>query len=102
MDSGQLKIGDLGFSKNVSNISKQMSTFPGTASYMSPEIIRQEKDYTNKVDVWSLGCVIYELVTLDKLFKGTNDFEIQMKIVKNDKIFYPGNIDANLKKILKG
>ncbi len=35
----------------------------GTPYYLSPEIC-QQKPYNNKSDVWSLGCVLYELTTL--------------------------------------
>jgi len=39
----------------------------GTKEYKSPEIIREEA-YTNKVDVWALGCILYELCTGQKAF----------------------------------
>jgi NIMA (never in mitosis gene a)-related kinase 1/4/5 len=35
----------------------------GTPYYLSPEIC-QQKPYNNKSDVWSLGCVLYEMATL--------------------------------------
>jgi serine/threonine protein kinase len=42
----------------------QISRSPNqTPYYMSPELI-QEKAYDTKVDIWSLGCLIYELCAL--------------------------------------
>lgn len=43
----------------------------GTLIYMAPEIVRKEK-YTYKCDVWSLGCVIYELCIGEPLIKGND------------------------------
>lgn len=41
-------------------------TFIGTKDYMSPEILNGVK-YDFKTDIWSAGCVIFELITLEKL-----------------------------------
>ena len=46
---------------------KYESTNIGTQNYMAPEIINNEK-YNNKVDIYSLGCIIYELFTLNQYF----------------------------------
>jgi serine/threonine protein kinase len=99
VDVRKLKIGDLGFSKSVNSLTS--SRYPGTANYMSPEIIKQEKSYTNKIDVWSLGCVVYELITLQKLFDGTNEFDIKMKIMSGE-LTLPSDIDPSLGRILNG
>ena len=55
---GTVKLGDL----NVSKIAKfgLMQTQTGTPYYASPEVW-QDKPYDSKCDIWSLGCVIYEL-----------------------------------------
>lgn len=39
----------------------------GTSSYRSPELVR-ELIYNNKVDIWALGCIVYELIFLEKAF----------------------------------
>ena len=56
-----VKLGDL----NVSKIAKLgiMKTQTGTPYYASPEVWL-DKPYTSKCDIWSLGCVIYELTSL--------------------------------------
>ena len=52
----------------------------GTINYMAPEMIQNEK-YNNKVDIWALGCIIYELLTLNICFQGDNLFGIVNKII---------------------
>lgn len=67
--SGNLKIGDL----NVSKLMKGglVKTQIGTPYYMSPEIWRN-KPYDQKSDMWSVGCVLYELCAQRPPFKGVD------------------------------
>ena len=55
-----IKIADLGFATYLSNISKMTSTKCGTLSTMAPEVIKGDR-YTFSADIWSLGCILYEL-----------------------------------------
>lgn len=50
---------------NVSKIAKKglLSTQTGTPYYASPEVWK-DRPYDNKSDIWSLGCVLYEMATL--------------------------------------
>lgn len=56
-----IKLGDL----NVSKVAKSnyVKTQTGTPYYVAPEIWKGEQ-YNNKCDIWSLGCVVYELASL--------------------------------------
>src|SRR5271156_6377319 len=45
----------------------------GTESYRPPELVTQ-KDYNNKVDIWAIGCILYELATFKKAF--SSDIEV--------------------------
>ena len=85
----QLKIGDFGISKQIKNINEYAKTQVGTLSYMAPEIIKGE-NYNNKVDIWSLGCIIYELCTLNYCFK-SNSIDKLINDINNQK---PGKIDS--------
>jgi NIMA (never in mitosis gene a)-related kinase len=58
---GTAKIGDLNVSKVLEG--KYASTQTGTPYYTSPEIWNNVK-YDGKVDIWSTGCLLYELATL--------------------------------------
>lgn len=62
---GTVKLGDL----NVSKIAKEanLKTQTGTPYYASPEVW-SDKPYDHRSDIWSLGCVTYELITLNPPF----------------------------------
>jgi len=64
----KIKIGDFGIAKELNNIQEYSNTQIGTLPYMAPEILKNEI-YDKKVDIWSLGCIIYELCTLNVCFK---------------------------------
>nr|XP_028577922.1 serine/threonine-protein kinase Nek5-like isoform X3 [Podarcis muralis] len=57
------KLGDFGIARMLSNTMEFARTCVGTPYYLSPEIC-ENKPYNNKTDIWSLGCVLYELCTL--------------------------------------
>ena len=83
----KIKIGDFGIAKQLNNANEYAKTQVGTMLYMAPEIINGEK-YNNKVDMWSLGCIIHELCTLNYCFSGLSINELIKKItnVKHEKI----------------
>ena len=67
---GNLKLTDFNTCKTIGN-NLQCSlrhTQIGTPYYMSPELINHSK-YNYKVDVWSIGCVLYEIILLKQAFK---------------------------------
>ncbi|RKO83345.1 kinase-like domain-containing protein, partial [Blyttiomyces helicus] len=75
-----LKIGDFGISKVMSSKSNA-ETVVGTPSYLSPELC-EGKPYNVKSDIWALGCILYELVCLHRLFEGSNLPALVMKIMR--------------------
>ena len=76
---GGKKIGDFGVSKLLKN-QKKANTFVGTLYYISPEMINN-KAYDYKCDIWSLGCILYELCTFKHPFEGDNQIQICSKIM---------------------
>ena len=79
--NNHIKIGDFGVSKKLINNNIYAYTFVGTPYYLSPEIC-QNKPYDEKSDVWSLGVVLYELITLNKPFDSESQMGLFMKILK--------------------
>ena len=59
------KMSDLGLSRKIEGVAGNLTTC-GTPYYVSPEIAAGEKKYNYNSDVWSLGVMLYELVTLNK------------------------------------
>jgi NIMA (never in mitosis gene a)-related kinase len=65
---GSLKLGDLGLGRFFSSQTYEAFSRVGTPLYMSPEVL-SGNGYDWKSDVWSMGCIAYELVTLRSPFK---------------------------------
>ena len=78
MKNGLLKIGDL----NVSTVSKTdlQRTQTGTPYYLAPEIWK-DLSYDYKCDIWSLGCIIYEICTSRPPFRGTSLKELGRNVL---------------------
>nr|KAF6460758.1 NIMA related kinase 5 [Molossus molossus] len=73
------KLGDFGIARVLNNSMELAQTCVGTPYYLSPEIC-QNKPYNNKTDIWSLGCVLYELCTLKHPFEGNSLHQLALKI----------------------
>jgi len=103
MKDGTVKIGDLGVAKSLKGVNFA-HTMVGTPYYLSPELV-EEKAYDHKSDIWSLGCVLYELCTLKHPFTGTTQASLMMKIIKGkyDKIpaFYSKDLADLIDRCLK-
>lgn len=64
---GKIKIGDLGLGRELSDSSLSAFSVVGTPLYMSPELITKS-GYDFRTDIWSLGCITYELLHLKPPF----------------------------------
>lgn len=78
---GSVKLGDL----NVSKVSSDefLNTQVGTPYYASPEVWSNMK-YSKKSDIWSLGCVVYEMMALKLPFRGNDMESIQEKVLNGE------------------
>lgn len=77
-DADQVKIGDVGLSKYISESRRSAQTQSvGTVYYMAPEVARGR--YGREVDVYSLGIILYEMITGRVPFEGETTAEILMK-----------------------
>lgn len=80
-DKDNVRIGDLGVAKVLSNTAAYAHTMVGTPYYLSPELC-EERPYNAKSDVWALGCVLYELCTLKPPFDAQNQGALILKIIR--------------------
>jgi serine/threonine-protein kinase len=83
MRDGTCKLTDFGIAKDldVTQLTAANCTV-GTAAYMSPEQCKGERGLTNKSDLYSLGVVLYELLTGQKPFKAETTMEMFLAHVK--------------------
>lgn len=70
--NGNLKLADLGLGRIVGSQTLEVYSKVGTPLYMSPELLKGE-GYDMKSDIWSIGCILYELCELKSPFR--NDGE---------------------------
>lgn len=77
--NGRAKLGDM----NVSKVAKKglLYTQTGTPYYASPEVWR-DKPYDSKSDIWSLGCVLYEMATLKPPFRASDMNGLYKRVLK--------------------
>ena len=73
------KIGDMGVAKVLKSACTQ--TVIGTPYYISPEIWRKQP-YNSKSDMWSLGCLLYEMCMLRRPFNASSPKELAQKILR--------------------
>ena len=90
-----VKIGDLGVS-TITSLGGMHCTRVGTPLYLSPELVKQVP-YDYKTDIWSFGCSLYHLASLDPPFTGNNLIVLGNNIVKGRPKELPGFYSNELK-----
>lgn len=73
-----LKLIDFGFAKFWDGQRGLLTQSCGTPSYVAPEVLK--KNYTEKADLWSLGVIVYMLLTGRALFVGETDREVLKRV----------------------
>lgn len=77
--SDNVKLGDFGLARVLQHDTSFAKTFVGTPYYMSPEQVNKQ-NYNEKSDIWSLGCLVYELCSLSPPFTALNQRSLEAKI----------------------
>ncbi|XXH02362.1 hypothetical protein Hte_008737 [Hypoxylon texense] len=98
-ENDSVKLGDFGLSKMIQS-HDFASTYVGTPFYMSPEICAAER-YTLKSDIWSLGCIIYELCAREPPFNAKTHFQLIQKIKEGKVAPLPRVYSAELMAVIK-
>ncbi|XP_076220284.1 serine/threonine-protein kinase Nek5 [Aptenodytes patagonicus] len=75
------KLGDFGIARQLNSTVEFAHTCVGTPYYLSPEMC-ENRPYNNKTDIWSLGCVLYELCALKHPFEGNCLHQLVLKICR--------------------
>jgi serine/threonine protein kinase len=88
-DCGDIKIADFGFAKiyNEDKVNPDLKqTYCGSPLYMAPEILYYQK-YDNKSDLWSVGIIIYEMITGNPPYHVKNFYQLMKELDKGDITF---------------
>jgi len=94
------KLGDFGLARVLNHDTSFAKTFVGTPYYMSPELVNRT-NYNQKSDIWSLGCLIYELTALMPPFLAANQKLLAMKIKDGHYRPIPTHYSKDLETIIK-
>lgn len=95
-----IKLGDFGSARVLSSPMAYACTYVGTPYYVPPEIW-ENLPYNNKSDVWSLGCVLYEICTLKHPFQAGSWKNLIMKICHGTYSPLPSQYSYELRSLIK-
>ena len=76
------KISDFGISKKMGDINMLGAHTPmqGSVFWMAPEVIDDQKGYNSKVDIWSVGCVVFEMWAGEGPWNGQDAVAVLMQV----------------------
>ncbi|CAI0414653.1 unnamed protein product [Linum tenue] len=74
-----LKIGDFGLARTTSE-TDFMTEYVVTRWYRAPELLLNCSEYTAAIDIWSVGCILGEIMTQEPLFPG-KDYVHQLRLI---------------------
>ncbi|KAK9989870.1 hypothetical protein SO802_030109 [Lithocarpus litseifolius] len=83
--TGALKLGDLGTARVFPNSNVKLTPQVYTLQYRAPEILLGSEDYTAAIDIWSIGCIFFEMLVAKKqqerkLFDGKSEIDMLQDI----------------------
>ncbi|OEH76870.1 nima-related protein kinase nima1 [Cyclospora cayetanensis] len=87
----RVKIGDFGLSRHLS-LNSMAHSCVGTPHYWSPELLNEgPKTYDSKTDLWSLGCLLYEMATGKTPFAAAQQMQqLRQRVALGPKLPIPG------------
>ncbi|KAM6316704.1 serine/threonine-protein kinase Nek3 [Aegotheles albertisi] len=98
--NGRVKLGDFGSARLLAHPASYACTYVGTPYYVPPEIW-ESMPYNNKSDIWSLGCILYELCTLRHPFQANSWKHLILKICKGSYNPLPSHYSYELHYLIK-
>ncbi|NWQ99126.1 STK36 kinase, partial [Paradoxornis webbianus] len=97
---GVVKLCDFGFARAMSIHTMVLTSIKGTPLYMSPELV-EERPYDHTADLWSVGCILYELFVGTPPFYTNSIFQLVSLIIK-DPVKWPMTMSPVFKSFLQG
>ena len=97
--TGLVKLGDFGIAKNLNCTWQKAKTMIGTPYYLSPEIVNN-KPYSFKSDIWSLGVLLYEMMALKMPFDANSLPMLTLKIIKGNYAPPPQKFTPDLRNLV--
>jgi len=97
--NGLIKLGDFGIAKCLNFTLEKARTVVGTPYYLSPEIV-ENKPYSFKSDIWSLGVLLYEMVCLKMPFDASSLPMLYVKIIRGAYNPVPNCFTKDLRSLL--
>ena len=82
-ENDHVTITDFGLSKQKRRECSNMKSMVGTFIYWCPELVKDEP-YNDKADVWALGCVLYEMATGERPFRGATQASLIGSIMESE------------------
>ncbi|KAI5463561.1 kinase-like domain-containing protein [Mariannaea sp. PMI_226] len=95
-----VKLVDFGFTREYEGRTNHLQTFCGTICYSAPEMLKGEKYAGEKVDVWSLGIILYALLCGELPFDDDDDNVTRTKILAEEPKF-PDHVPADAVPLIK-
>jgi len=94
-----VRIADFGFARYKPTGHNMVDTMCGSPLYMAPEILKCNK-YDSKVDLWSAGTIIYQMVTREPPFNGANHIQLLKNIESMKRIRFPSGLSEDCKDLI--
>lgn len=79
---GELKLGDFGLARVYTESNNSYTPQVATKWYRAPELLYGSSSYTQAIDLWACGCIMYELFTLNVLFPGQTDINQLSRVIQ--------------------
>ena len=98
--NGHIALCDFGLCKLNMKENERTNTFCGTPEYLAPELLLGQ-GYTKTVDWWTLGVLLYEMMTGLPPFYDENTNEMYRKILQ-DELRFPDDMSADARSLLRG
>ncbi|XP_039747429.1 cyclin-dependent kinase 11B [Pararge aegeria] len=91
---GVLKVGDFGLAREYGSPLRQYTPIVVTLWYRAPELLLCCKEYSTPIDMWSVGCIFAEFITMNPLFPGKSEVDQLNRIFKDlgtpSELLWPG------------